>query len=36
MPTREELYDQAEKLKDGGQPEEAVLKLQEALAIDPK
>lgn len=35
MPTREELYDEADKLKDAGQPEEAVAKLQAALAIDP-
>ena len=35
MPTREELYDEADKLKDGGKLEEAVAKLNEALAVDP-
>lgn len=34
MPTREELYDAADKLKDSGQLEEAVAKLNEALALD--
>ncbi|MEX2315637.1 MAG: tetratricopeptide repeat protein [Pirellulales bacterium] len=29
------LYDQADKLKDDGKPEEAVAKLQEALGADP-
>jgi tetratricopeptide (TPR) repeat protein len=29
------LYDQADKLKDEGQLEEAVAKLNEALALDP-
>ncbi len=31
-----ELYDQADKLKDEGKLEEAVAKLNEALAVDPK
>jgi Flp pilus assembly protein TadD len=35
MATREELYDQADKLKDQGQNEEALAKLHEALAVDP-
>lgn len=35
MSTREELYDEADKLKDAGQNDEAVAKLQEALALDP-
>lgn len=35
MPTREELYDAADKLKDAGQLAEAVAKLHEALALDP-
>lgn len=29
------LYNEAEKLKDNGQPDEAVAKLKEVLAIDP-
>lgn len=36
MPTREELYDEADKLKDAGKLEEAVTKYEEALAIDPQ
>ena len=35
MPTREEIYDQADRLKDQGKLEEAVAKLHEALALDP-
>lgn len=35
MATREELYDEADRLKDDGKNEEAVAKLQEALAVDP-
>jgi len=30
-----ELYDQADKLKDAGQLEEAIAKFKEALAVDP-
>src|SRR6516225_7983957 len=30
------LYDEADRLKDAGKPEEAVAKLTEALSIDPK
>jgi Tfp pilus assembly protein PilF len=29
------LYDEADRLKDAGKPEEAVAKLKEALAADP-
>jgi Flp pilus assembly protein TadD len=35
MPTREELYDEADKLKEQGQLDAAVLKLQELLQTDP-
>jgi len=35
MPTNEELYSQAEKLKDEGKVEEAVAKLEELLATSP-
>jgi Flp pilus assembly protein TadD len=35
MPTNEELYDEAEKLKDAGNLEEAVAKCQALLAQDP-
>ena len=34
MPTIHEIYDQADKLKDEGTLEEAVAKLEEALAMD--
>lgn len=34
MPTKEQIYDEADKLKDDGRLEEAVAKYQEALAID--
>jgi Flp pilus assembly protein TadD len=34
MAAQHELYDQAEKLKDEGKLEEAVAKLNEALALD--
>ena len=34
MPTREELYDEADKLKDAGENEAAVAKLEAALAVD--
>jgi tetratricopeptide (TPR) repeat protein len=34
MPTNEELYQQADQLKDAGQLDEAVAKLQELLAQD--
>jgi tetratricopeptide (TPR) repeat protein len=30
------LYDEADRLKDAGKPDEAVAKLNEALAVDPK
>ncbi len=35
MPSNEHLYDEADKLKDDGKLEEAVLKLNELLAQDP-
>jgi len=35
MPTANELYDQAVDLKDKGEREEAVAKLEEALVVDP-
>lgn len=35
MATREELYDEADKLKNAGKNEEAVAKLNETLAVDP-
>lgn len=35
MPTREELYDAADKLKDAGDLTQAVSKLREALEVDP-
>jgi tetratricopeptide (TPR) repeat protein len=35
MPTREEIYDEADRLKDAGKLDEAVAKLQEALQVDP-
>ncbi len=35
MPTREELYDEADKLKDAGNLDEAVARLNEAVAMDP-
>ncbi|MGE0606360.1 MAG: tetratricopeptide repeat protein [Pirellulales bacterium] len=34
MATKDELYDQADKLKDAGKLEEAVAKYQESLALD--
>jgi tetratricopeptide (TPR) repeat protein len=34
MPTKHEIYDQADKLKDDGKLPEAAAKLQEALAMD--
>ena len=36
MPTPNELYDQAADLRDSGDKETAVAKLEEAVAIDPK
>ena len=36
MPTREQLYDEADKLKDDGKLEEAIAKLNESLAVDPQ
>ncbi|HZZ71520.1 MAG TPA: tetratricopeptide repeat protein [Pirellulales bacterium] len=36
MPTPNELYDEADKLKDAGQLDEAVAKYNEILAADPK
>lgn len=36
MPTKSELYDQADKLKDAGDLETAAAKLHEALALDPE
>jgi tetratricopeptide (TPR) repeat protein len=35
MPTPNELYDQAADLRDQGNKEDAVAKLEEAVAIDP-
>jgi Flp pilus assembly protein TadD len=35
MPTADELYDQATDLRDGGDKEAAVAKLNEAIQIDP-
>ena len=35
MPTNEQLYDEADKLKDDGKLEEAVAKLLELVAQDP-
>jgi Flp pilus assembly protein TadD len=35
MATREEMYDEADRLKDQGKLEEAVAKLHEALELDP-
>jgi Flp pilus assembly protein TadD len=36
MPTNDELYDEADKLREAGQLEEAVAKYQEILAGDPR
>ena len=36
MPTNEELYDEADKLKDSGKLDEAAAKLQELLQQDAK
>lgn len=36
MPTNEQLYDEADRLKDDGKLDEAVAKLEELLAQDPK
>jgi len=36
MPTSQELYDAADKLKDQGKLDEAAAKLKEIVAIDPK
>jgi Flp pilus assembly protein TadD len=35
MPTPNELYDQAADLRDQGNKEDAVAKLEEAVALDP-
>lgn len=35
MSTKEAIYDEADRLKEAGQLEEAIAKLHEALAIDP-
>jgi Tfp pilus assembly protein PilF len=35
MPTKHEIYDAADKLKDQGKLPEAAAKMEEALAIDP-
>jgi predicted Zn-dependent protease len=34
MPTNEEMYDAADRLKDQGKPDEAIAKLNELLAQD--
>jgi len=34
MPTSDELYNEAERLKDEGKPEEAIARLEELLAAD--
>ncbi len=36
MPTNEQLYDEADRLKEAGKLDEAVAKLNELLAQDPK
>ena len=36
MPTPNELYDEAVDLKEGGNREEAIAKLDEAIALDPQ
>ena len=36
MPTPNELYDQAVELKESGEREQAVAKLEEAVALDPE
>jgi Tfp pilus assembly protein PilF len=36
MPTPNELYDQAVDLKENGEREQAIAKLEEALAQDPR
>ena len=36
MPTREELYNEADRLKDAGQLEESIAKFNDALAVDPR
>ena len=35
MSTKEQIYDEADRLKDSGQLEAAAAKLQEALGLDP-
>jgi tetratricopeptide (TPR) repeat protein len=35
MPTNDELYDEADKLREAGQLEESVVKYKEILAADP-
>jgi Flp pilus assembly protein TadD len=35
MSTKEQLYDEADRLKDAGKPEEAVAKLLELVAQEP-
>jgi Flp pilus assembly protein TadD len=35
MPTKEELYDEADRLKNSGKNEEAVAKLLELVALEP-
>jgi len=35
MPTPNELYDQAATLRDGGDKDGAIAKLEEAVALDP-
>ena len=35
MPTKEQIYDEGDKLKDSGLLPEAVAKYHEALALDP-
>lgn len=35
MPTKEEIYDEADKLKDAGKLDESAARFRDALAVDP-